>query len=421
MQPDFSPALSDQRPAPESASLLAQLVLVAGATESVAATLPIVRETVQSAARNDRSALRDLQYELARNESSCPVERTTTTCIISNHNYARFVGEAIEGALRQTVPFDEIIVVDDGSTDGSLDLVETNYGRHPVVQIIGKENRGQLSCFNEGFARATGEIVFFLDADDVYEPHYVERALSVYQVDADCDFLFCARQLFGKEQRVLSTYADDRDLGYSVISTVYFRAWIGAATSCLSMRRRVLEKLLPLPFEDDWRVRADDCLVFGTSLAGARKRFLAQPLVRYRVHDRNQFRGRPQKRRATYRRRLAINRLFEFIERKRHYNVARLADFAHREFRTIERPSFRQLVNYARISMSARAPIFRRLSCAGEIAWHYTSSRRWRASTHPVTSSVDHRSAPWRHSIGDANLAACVSGTGETPHYRRAA
>ncbi len=195
------------------------------------------------------------------------MEPTTTTCLLSNYNYAQFVGAAIEGALRQTVAFDEIIVVDDGSTDGSIEFLESNYGRNPRIQIVRKNNEGQLSCFNQGAARCTGDIVFFLDADDVFEPQYVEQALGVYDCYPSCDFLFCGRRLFGKRQDTVLPFPSDRDFGYSVLRTVYQRAWIGGPTSCLSLRRNILNKILPLPFVEEWRVRADDCLVFGASLA----------------------------------------------------------------------------------------------------------------------------------------------------------
>src|SRR5262245_13540577 len=105
----------------------------------------------------------------------------TTSCLLSNYNYARFVGEALEGALRQTVPFDEIVVVDDGSTDGSVELLEREFGRNPRVTIVRKQHSGQLSCFNHGVPKCSGDIVFFLDADDVYEPQYHEQALRVYE------------------------------------------------------------------------------------------------------------------------------------------------------------------------------------------------------------------------------------------------
>ncbi len=197
--------------------------------------------------------------------------RLATSCLINNYNYCEFVGDAIEGALRQTVPFDEIIVVDDGSTDGSLEMIKARFGSLSNVQIIGKSNAGQLSCFNEGFARSTGDVVFFLDADDVYEPEYVEQALEVFRRDPLCDFLACARRFFGRSNEIRLTFPDDRDLGYSKVLTAFRGIWIGGPTSVLSIRRRILEGLLPLPFVEDWRVRADECLVFGSSLAGGSK------------------------------------------------------------------------------------------------------------------------------------------------------
>ena len=304
-----------------------------------------------------------------------------TTCLISSHNYVKFVGEAIEGALRQSTPFDEIIVVDDGSTDGSLELLENAYAGHPTVQVVAKPNEGQLSCFNEGFAHATGDIVFFLDADDIYDPGYVERALQEYRSYSKCGFLFCGCRFFGDREGVSLRFPESRDLGYSVIRTTYSKAWIGGVTSTLSLRRSVLEEILPLPFVDDWRTRADDCLVFGASLVGARKRFLAEPLVRYRVHARNHFYGSKPDATANYRRRLAVNRLFEHLQRQQCYNVEQLADFPHREFKTIESPSFDVLREYARICMRARTSMLRRISCVLSMTHHYFSTSR---RTHPA-------------------------------------
>ncbi len=314
----------------------------------------------------------------------------TTTCLINSYNYAQYVGEAVESALRQTRPFAEIIIVDDGSIDGSVDLLKSEFGADPTVQIVAKHNEGQLSCFNEGFARATGDVLFFLDADDVYETTYVERALEEYGRGRTCDFLFCGRRYIGNRDGISLAYPEDRDLGYSVIRTSFSRAWIGGATSCLSMRRQVLEKVLPLPFVDDWRTRADDCLVFGASLVGARKRFLAQPLVRYRVHDANHYCGKRADTGAVYRRRLALNRVFEYLQRSQCYNVEQLGSFPHREFETIEEPTFDDLLGYARISLGARVPIMRRVACLGSILRHYVAMglRRFVPRRRATTSEV---------------------------------
>lgn len=206
----------------------------------------------------------------------------TTTCLINNYDDAHLIGDAIDSALWQTVPFDEIIVVDDDATGESGEFLTSRYGRHPAVQIISRHGRGSSSCFDEGFDRATGDIVFFLDANDTYEPNHVEQALAVYRADRNCDFVICGPRSFGGRDTLKADFAAGRDLGYSVILTACLREWIGGPTSCLSMRRRVLEGILPLGAIDSWRTRPDDCLVLEASSIPERKYYLAQTRIRAR-------------------------------------------------------------------------------------------------------------------------------------------
>src|SRR5215207_8868462 len=84
--------------------------------------------------------------------------------IIANYNYGRFVGQAIDSALAQAWEHKEVIVVDDGSTDESRQVIEP-YGRH--ILPIFKDNGGHGSAFNAGFTRSRGEVVIFLDSDDM--------------------------------------------------------------------------------------------------------------------------------------------------------------------------------------------------------------------------------------------------------------
>src|SRR5262245_36190430 len=100
------------------------------------------------------------------------------TCLINNFNYGKYVGEAVESALRQSRPFDRILVVDDGSTDGSPQLLTRQFGNDPRVQILCQPNGGQLLAFNSGIARVCGDLVFFLDADDRYRPDYLQKAVA---------------------------------------------------------------------------------------------------------------------------------------------------------------------------------------------------------------------------------------------------
>src|SRR4051794_34247007 len=95
--------------------------------------------------------------------------------IIDNFNYERFLRRAVDSALAQTYPKVEVIVVDDGSTDGSLALLEEY---RDTVTVITKENGGQASALNAGFARCNGDVVLFLDSDDELRPDAAEKVVE---------------------------------------------------------------------------------------------------------------------------------------------------------------------------------------------------------------------------------------------------
>ena len=108
------------------------------------------------------------------------IENPVVSIVINNYNYAHYLTQAIESALAQTWPRTEVIVVDDGSTDDSRQVVA---GFEQDVIPILKHNEGQASTFNAGFERSRGEIVVFLDADDALLPHAVEQAVGPLQED----------------------------------------------------------------------------------------------------------------------------------------------------------------------------------------------------------------------------------------------
>src|SRR5690242_8378341 len=97
--------------------------------------------------------------------------------IVNNYNYGRFVGEAIESALGQTYRNTEVIVVDDGSTDNSREVI-AGYGSR-IIPVL-KENGGQGSAFNAGFAASRGEYVLFLDSDDLLEVNAIETVMRAW-------------------------------------------------------------------------------------------------------------------------------------------------------------------------------------------------------------------------------------------------
>src|SRR5579883_2980546 len=95
--------------------------------------------------------------------------------IITNFNYARFLPTAIDSALAQSYTPIEVVVVDDGSTDDSRQII-AGYGDR--VRPVLKANGGPASACNAGFIAARGDIVLFLDADDVLETPAIEQVVA---------------------------------------------------------------------------------------------------------------------------------------------------------------------------------------------------------------------------------------------------
>ncbi|EDX86693.1 glycosyl transferase, group 2 family protein [Synechococcus sp. PCC 7335] len=281
-----------------------------------------------------------------------------TTCLINNYNYASYVLEAVDSALNQTVGFDEIVVVDDGSTDGSVELLEKNYASHPTVKLVLKQNGGQLSCFHQGLLSSSGEVIFFLDADDFYSSGYLEKALQSYE-EIGCDFLFFShKDAQPQKESVHHVYNKSMDLGYSVILATWANGnhYLGNVTSTLSIKRNFLEQIFPYPFVEDWRIQADLYLIFASSMAGARKAYCDQPLVTRRIHGKNLYakenyssHAKPSySRRKLYYNNLRRSRMKKFLTDKLGIGAS-FVNFVDTEFKTIDEPTSDMMQTYMRI------------------------------------------------------------------------
>jgi glycosyltransferase involved in cell wall biosynthesis len=97
--------------------------------------------------------------------------------IIRNYNYGRFLRQAVDSALAQTYPGVEVIAVDDGSTDDSAEILRS-YGDQ-IIAVL-KPNGGAASAVDAGFEKASGEIIFLLDADDWFDPDTVQTVVEAW-------------------------------------------------------------------------------------------------------------------------------------------------------------------------------------------------------------------------------------------------
>ncbi len=98
--------------------------------------------------------------------------------VVVSCNYERFLAEAIGSAVEQTYSNVEVIVVDDGSTDSSPEIIRSFGGK---VRAIFKPNEGETSVVNRGFAESRGDAIIFLDSDDRLDPTVAEEIAAVWQ------------------------------------------------------------------------------------------------------------------------------------------------------------------------------------------------------------------------------------------------
>ena len=136
------------------------------------------------------------------------------TVIVVNYNYGRYLGECIDSVLAQTYPNIEVIVVDDGSTDNSLSILQP-YGER--ILIIQQENKGVSAARNAGLLKSKGQWIAFLDSDDAWRPEKLQEQ-STYLQDPAVGMVFCGVE-----------YTDDSGccLGYigQSSSAIFFRNW----------------------------------------------------------------------------------------------------------------------------------------------------------------------------------------------------
>jgi hypothetical protein len=169
--------------------------------------------------------------------------------LIANYNYARFLPEALDSVLGQTYPHWHAIVCDDGSRDHSVQVIQQYTNRDPRIQLVKKSNGGQNSAFNACFREARGEIVCFLDADDVFDLQKIQRVVESFLANTDagiCNHLSQVIDTDGRPQPM--TMHSFLDSGWLANEAIMRGACVYVpTTSCMSLRREIAELLFPIP------------------------------------------------------------------------------------------------------------------------------------------------------------------------------
>jgi len=247
-------------------------------------------------------------------------QKPFVSIIINNYNYDRFLSEAIDSALNQTYSNIEVIVVDDGSTDESRKII-SSYGDQ-IIPVF-KQNAGQASALNTGSEISKGEIIFFLDADDMFSPVKIEEMVNLLHqlVQENPDIIIsnyietideqgtvidinildnlnhiCSweylQKIRGKKSKLIDgiiTRLSTPEQIYQFASKYRFIPYLAMPTSGFGMTRSLASKVFPIPWESIV-ISADDFIVKAASLMGS-VYLTSKVLTKYRIHGNNNWYG----------------------------------------------------------------------------------------------------------------------------------
>jgi glycosyltransferase involved in cell wall biosynthesis len=206
--------------------------------------------------------------------------------IITNYNYGRFLTQAIDSALGQDYPDVEVIVVDDGSSDDSREVI-ARYGDR-IIPIL-KTNSGQVSSSNVGYSHCRGDIVIFLDADDVLYADAVSkhaRKLRDPAVVTSHGYLEVTNEDLEPTGRCVPFKL--MPAGDYLKRFIHYgpMAYICAFTSGNAWSRRFLDRVMPMPEENRKIIGPDGYLSALAPLFG-RIDTIEGALGQYRIHGSN--------------------------------------------------------------------------------------------------------------------------------------
>ena len=196
--------------------------------------------------------------------------------IMAAFNHAQYIDKAIASALAQTWQDFELIVVDDGSTDATGQVV-SQFGS--PVRYIYQQNRGQGGARNRGIASARGEFVCFLDDDDLWEPEYLATVMSVFQRQPDADALYTGFRIIDGEDRLLPQIGGNVIPPHQMYDALVHGGWFPPLV--VTVRKACLDQVGPL---DEALRGHDDWDLWLRIARGHVFRGVPEALARYRVH-----------------------------------------------------------------------------------------------------------------------------------------
>jgi glycosyltransferase involved in cell wall biosynthesis len=201
------------------------------------------------------------------------------TALIPTYNSAQYIRETVDSVLSQTYPIHEVIVVDDGSTDSTQEVL-ASYGNR--IRYIRQPNAGPPAARNTGLALATGDLIALLDSDDLWAPKKTELQMDYLQRHPSCGLVYTDMKTFDDSGIIEESVKISRNLTYpsgNIFPQMFYETLF--QTSAVLMRKSCIDAVGG--FDADLRM-GDDYELFLRISRHYEMGCVDEPLILYRQH-----------------------------------------------------------------------------------------------------------------------------------------
>ncbi|HZT68976.1 MAG TPA: glycosyltransferase family A protein [Terriglobia bacterium] len=168
--------------------------------------------------------------------------------LVTNYNYGKYIGDAIQSVLAQTYPKFEVIVCDDGSKDNSCEVIETWCRKDPRILLIRQPNGGQGAALNTAFSAAKGDVIALLDGDDMALERRLELVIQAFQQHPGTGMVTHPLRILDAQGRPGGREPEEPlDEGWLAPALLHGPEPVFPPTSGLALRVEIAKRIFPLP------------------------------------------------------------------------------------------------------------------------------------------------------------------------------
>ena len=215
-------------------------------------------------------------------------QKISISVVVPSYNHKKYIGEAIDSLLNQSKVPNEIIVIDDGSSDGSFDYLKQRYSDNERIILWAQKNRGAHNTINAGIQRATSEWIAVLNSDDIYDCNRLEQVEKFISKNETTDFIFTGVSFIDKSGKTIKNRWYEDAMCFrsksSSLALSLINANFSMTTSNFIFRRKLFDEIGGFKA---YRYAHDLDFILTAIAIGARVDFFEMPLLKYRFHDTN--------------------------------------------------------------------------------------------------------------------------------------